>query len=56
METADGEREIGPVTPVADEVFQINYKEPLEDAKTRFSEWLESAVVRGLQLWQETSL
>ena len=56
METEDGEREIGPVTPLVDEVFQINYKEPLDDAQTRFSDWLEEAILRGLKLWQETSL
>lgn len=56
VETEDGEREIGPVTPVTDSVFQINYKETLEEAAARFSDWLEDAIVRGLKLWQETAL
>ena len=56
VETEEGEREIGPVTPVTDGVFQINYKESLEDVQARFSEWLESAIVRSLKLWQDTSL
>ena len=56
VETQDGEREVGPVTPVTDSVFLINYKEPLDEATERFSEWLEDAVVRGLKLWQETAL
>ena len=56
VETADGEREIGPATPVTDDVFQINYKEAPDDAQARFSDWLEGAIVRGLRLWQETSL
>lgn len=56
VETDDGEREIAPVTPVSDSVFQINYKEPREEVRSRFADWLEDAVVRGLTLWQETSL
>ena len=50
VETEDGEREIGPVTPVTDSVFQINYKETLEEAAARFSDWPEDAIVRGLNV------
>ena len=56
VETEDGEREVGPLTPVTDRVFLINYTEPLDEAAERFSDWLEDAVVRGLKLWQETAL
>lgn len=56
METDDGEREIGPVTPLTDGAFLINYKESPEEAAARFSDWLEDAIVRGLKLWQETAL
>ena len=56
VETADGEREVGPVTPVTDSIFLINYKESLDEAAARFSDWLEDAVVRSLKLWQETAL
>ena len=56
METDEGEREIGPVMPIVDEVFQINYKEALDDTAARFKYWLEGAIVRGLKLWQDTSL
>ena len=56
VETEEGEREIGPVTPATDDVFQINYREPREDVEVRFRNWLEEAIVRGLSLWQETSL
>lgn len=44
------------MTPVTDSVFQINYKETLEEAAARFSDWPEDAIVRGLKLWQETAL
>ena len=42
--------------PIVDEVFQINYKEALDDTEARFKYWLEGAIVRGLKLWQDTSL
>lgn len=56
VETDDGEREIGPVTPLTDSAFLINYKESPEEAAARFSDWLEDTIVRGLKLWQETAL
>ena len=56
VETDDGEREVGPVTPMTDSVFLINYKETLDETAARFSEWLEDAIVRSLKLWQETAL
>ncbi len=52
VETEAGEREIGAVTPVTDRVFQINYKESQEEAEARFLPWLETAIVRSLNLWQ----
>ena len=55
VETDDGEREIGPVTPLTDSAFLINYKESRDEAAARFSDWLEDAIVRGLKLWQETA-
>ena len=56
VETEAGEREIGAVTPVADRVFQINYKESQEAAEERFLPWLENAIVHSLDLWQSTVL
>ena len=56
VDTEDGEREVGPVTPVTDSVFLINYKEHPDEAAARFSSWLEDAIVRSLKLWQETAL
>jgi fido (protein-threonine AMPylation protein) len=37
-----------------DEFFQINYAEEQAQAEKRFDPWLESSLVRGLSLWQET--
>ena len=38
------------MTPVTDQVFLINYKEALGAASSRFSDWLEDAIVRNLKL------
>ena len=56
VETEDGEREIGEVKPLADRVFQINYKEPLEEAEARFLPWLEQCIVQAVDLWRTTAL
>ncbi len=50
----DGETETEGETPVCKEVFQINYKESLQDAKVRFKDWLEAAIEKGLALWEAT--
>ena len=53
--TDDGSETEG-VTPLCDEVFQINYKEAAEDIEHRFKGWLETAIERGLALWESTAL
>ena len=52
----EGKREIVPTIPISKEVFQINYKEPLEEIEQRFLVWLEESIVRGLEQWQSTVL
>ena len=56
VETEAGEREIGDIEPTVDRVFQINYKEPLEQTEERFLPWLEQSIVRAIELWRTTSL
>ncbi len=56
VETEHGEREIGGIEPMADRVFQINYKETLERTEERFLPWLEECIVRAIGLWQATAL
>ena len=55
-ESEEGEREIGPVTSLMDEVFLIPYNEAPDDAKSRFSKWLEEAIARGIRLWHKSVL
>ena len=52
--TEAGERQVTPGEPVCDGVFQINYKEPIEEARGRFLAWLEPSLVRAVGLWQAT--
>lgn len=51
-QTETGEREISGVTPLVSEIFQVNYKETADQAAARFAEWLEDALVRGLEMWR----
>lgn len=37
---------------LSDEVFQINYKEPISELEQRFETWLEEALEHGLALWE----
>ena len=52
-QTEQGEREIASVTPLSSDIFQINYREPADQAATRFDEWLEDAMVKGLEVWRK---
>lgn len=47
-----GGTELRDLTPLTDEVFQINYVEPTEDAVTRFEPWLDNVLMRGLETWR----
>lgn len=49
-----GERQTTSGEPVCDGMFQINYKEPIEEANERFLTWLEPSLVRAVELWQAT--
>ncbi len=51
-ETEDREREVVDLTPLADEIFQVNYREPLAEAEQRFRPWLEEVLTRGLEAWR----
>lgn len=50
--TETGEREVVGVTRVSDEVFQINYKEPLAASLSRFEGWLDDALTKALEVWR----
>ena len=54
--TDDGGNETDGHSALSDEVFQINYKEPLADLELRFRDWLEAAIERGLALWEKAAL
>lgn len=52
-EAGDDNREIVDLTPLADEIFQVNYAEVLEPARQRFQVWLESVLTLGLETWRQ---
>lgn len=52
VRTEDGGSETVGETALSDDVFQINYKEDVEDARSRFTDWLERVLERGLALWE----
>ena len=54
-EADDGTRDLDDVHVLADEVFQVNYLEPWEEAEVRFRKWLDDVLLRGVDLWQRTS-
>lgn len=47
-----GERRLTESEDIADELFQINYLEPVEQAAERFGSWLEGLVTIGLDRWR----
>ena len=46
------QQQIIELQPVTDEVFQINYEEPLKSVEHRFHGWLERAFVLALDQWR----
>ncbi len=46
------QQQIIELQPVSEDVFQINYEEPLESVERRFHGWLERAVVLALDQWR----
>lgn len=50
-ETEDG-REVTGLQTLAGEPFLLNYRDHVEDLEPRFLEWLERALVAGLETWR----
>lgn len=50
--TEEGEREVADISPVSDDVFQINYRESVASARERFAGWFEYSLVRALEIWR----
>ena len=56
VQTEDGGIETEGETALSDAVFQINYREAPEEIESRFRDWLEGVVERGLALRESTAL
>lgn len=51
-ESEDGERVVSPTLPVGEGVFQINYKEPPDQIRARFKQWLDASLAEALGIWR----
>jgi Fic family protein len=52
-QTGEHEHGIAERCAASDDLFQINYLESEESAMPRFDEWLEDALVKGLEMWRQ---
>ena len=50
--TEEGERQVTDLVPLADEIFQVNYKDSPVEAHVRFRRWLEEIITKGLEIWR----
>ena len=41
-------------TPLADDIFRINFQDSLEELRPRFDGWLESCLINGIAAWRQT--
>ncbi len=48
----DAARQVVELQAVSEDLFQVNYKEDLEEAERRFAPWLERALVEALDQWR----
>lgn len=51
--TEDGERQVTDLTPLTDDIFQINYREAPPQAEMRFRQWFEATLTKGLEMWRQ---
>lgn len=51
-EQEDRDRQITDLTSASDSIFQVNYREPLEQVRERFTQWLDRGLVKALELWR----
>ena len=51
-EEENAPRQVVELQTVADDLFQVNYKEDFDVAERRFSPWLEQALIMGLDQWR----
>jgi hypothetical protein len=54
--TETGDKIVREVVPLADSPFEFNYNDDGTDVQRRFSKWLDSCVVRGLDEWRQKVL
>ena len=56
VQTSEEDRETSPARVLADNAFQINYKEAPASIEDRFRRWIEGCIVAGLRRWRIADL
>ena len=51
--TEDRERQVTDLTPLTDDIFQVNYREAPVQAEMRFRQWFEVVLTEGLEMWRQ---
>jgi len=52
--SGDDQLNVSDVVPLCDEPFQVNYKEPVDEARQRFEAWWSPVIVTGLEAVRRT--
>ena len=52
-EAGEDERRVSGVQRLGTELFQVNYREPVDAAAERFRAWVDDCLVEGLECWRQ---
>ncbi len=52
--TANLEDRDGRIISLSQDVFRVDYIEPIEELELRFGKWLDDVIIRGLAEWRKT--
>jgi hypothetical protein len=52
--TEEGERNISDIQPLTDSLFQFSYADEESNLAERFKQWLDDAIVTGLEYWNKS--
>ena len=44
----------GEVVPLSEDIFRIDYKDPVDELRGRYLKWLDGCIIRGLAEWRKT--
>jgi len=53
-DTEEGDRNISDIQPLMESPFQFSYADEEDNLVKRFNEWLEEAIITGLEYWNRS--